>query len=174
MKRVVVIGCSCSGKSTFFKSLASALNCKYIELDALHWLPDWVERDVGDFWKLVEQDTEADEWVVDGNYSVVKDIVWSKATTIIWLNYSFPLVFYRALTRSIKRAVTKEELFSGNSESFRRTFFSKDSILLWVIQTHKEKRKKLPAILLREVEKGVQVVELRNRKATTSFLEKHR
>jgi adenylate kinase family enzyme len=141
MTRTVVIGTSCSGKTTFARDLARALGLPHIELDALHWLPDWLERSSDDFCTLTAEAVSHDNWVVDGNYGIVRDLVWSRATVIIWLNYSFPTVLWHALARTVRRSLPREELFSGNRESLRMAFFSRDSILWWVITTFHGRRK---------------------------------
>ena len=129
MNRVVVIGTSCVGKTIFARSLAEALCCPHIELDALYWQPNWTPRPPEEFRKLVAQELSLGCWVTDGNYSVVRDLIWSRTTTVIWLNYGFPLVLWRALTRTVRRVLTQEDLFSANRESLRLAFFSRDSIL---------------------------------------------
>jgi len=128
-----VVGSSCSGKTTLARGLANLLGASHIELDAVYWEADWKPRHMPDFRQLVEQAVSGDRWVLDGNYSTVRDLVWPRATAVVWLNYPFLLVFPRALSRTIRRALTREELYSGNRESFRKAFFSRDSILLWVI-----------------------------------------
>jgi hypothetical protein len=139
-QRTAVVGTSCSGKTTFARGFASILGVPHIELDALYWQPEWSEPPVDEFRARVEEETCAGHWVADGNYSLVRDIVWGRATHIIWLNYSFPLVFWRALTRTIHRTITRQELFSGNRESLLSSFFSCDSILLWVITSFRKNR----------------------------------
>jgi adenylate kinase family enzyme len=52
--RVVVVGTSCAGKSTFAQSLAAARGCAFIELDDLHWSPDWTPRPPAAFLQSVE------------------------------------------------------------------------------------------------------------------------
>jgi adenylate kinase family enzyme len=141
MTRVVVIGTSCVGKTTFARYLARALNYPHIELDALHWQPNWVERPSDEFRALTAQALAQDCWVTDGNYGVVRDLIWSRATTVIWLNYAFSVVLWRALTRTMRRILTQEELFSGNRESLRMALFSRESILWWVITTFHRRRK---------------------------------
>jgi adenylate kinase family enzyme len=170
MCRIVVIGSSCSGKSTFSKSVAFKKEIEYIELDQLHWLPDWVERADDEFRTLVNEAVLADSWIVDGNYSVARDIIWPRATEIIWLNHSFSLVLYRSFSRSIKRAVTKEKLFAGNVESFKQTFFSRDSIILWVLKTYHQKRKNYSKILKVVEKKGVKVIEFKNQSQVDDYL----
>lgn len=139
--RVVVIGTSCVGKTAFAKSLARVLGFPHIELDALYWQPNWVPRSPDEFHALVEQVLSQEHWVTDGNYGSVRDIVWSRAMTVIWLDHAFPLVFWRALSRTLRRIATREELFSSNRESLRMAFFSRDSILWWVLTTFRRRRK---------------------------------
>lgn len=140
MQRVSVVGTSCSGKTTFAKNLAQRLEIPHIELDAVHWQPNWVSTPVEEFREKVARAVEAEYWVTDGNYSRVRDIIWNRATHVIWLNYSFTRVFSRALYRTIRRIVTREELFGGNRETWQLSFFSKDSILWWVITTYQRRR----------------------------------
>ena len=87
----------------------------------------------------------AERWVMDGNYSAVRDLVWGRATAVVWLNYPFRVVLWRCLSRTIRRAITREELFSGNRESFRMSFLSRDSIILWAITSHRRVRRGVPS-----------------------------
>jgi len=52
-----------------------------------------------------------------------------------------PTTFIRLLCRTLKRAITREEIFNGNRESIRTNFFNTDSILLWLFQTHSKREK---------------------------------
>jgi adenylate kinase family enzyme len=113
MARVVVIGTSCVGKTTFARSPARALSFPHVELDALYWQPSWIPRLPDRFRALVAQALSEERWVTDGNYGEVQDIVWSRATTVIWLDYAFPLVFWRALSRTVRCVITREELFAN-------------------------------------------------------------
>ena len=141
MPRIVIVGSSCAGKTTLAKQLAARLGIPRIELDALFWLPHWQPRDDEDFLPRVEAAAAKEHWVTDGNYSRVRNIVWKRADTIIWLDYSFPRVCTQALTRTVRRSLTKEELYSGNSESLRKAFLTRDSILLWVLTSFHRRRR---------------------------------
>ncbi|MDQ3749682.1 MAG: AAA family ATPase [Acidobacteriota bacterium] len=147
LKRVSVVGTSCSGKTTFAKNLARILNVEHVELDAINWLPNWVERPKDEFLSMVEKAAANDAWVFDGNYTRTREIVWRRATTIVWLNYSFPRTFYRALNRTTHRVFTGERIYSGNRETFSKAFLSRDSILLWVLTTYHEKRRRYLKLL---------------------------
>ena len=144
--RYVVIGTSGVGKSTFAKALAAYTHAAYIELDHLHWAPDWTERPDTEFSAAVASATETERWVVDGNYSVVRSIVWPRATHVIWLNFSRSVVFTRIIRRTVRRAALREKLWHGNQESFRRSFLSKDSIILWSLTTYQKNQLKYAAL----------------------------
>ena len=133
LQRIVVVGTSGSGKTTIVRQLAQLLGSRLIELDALHWLPNWTEEQPDAFRRKVRDAVRAPRWIVDGNYGNVRDLIWPSATSVVWLDYSFPRVFWRVLVRTIRRNVGGEVLFGGNRESLRRSFLSRDSILLWVI-----------------------------------------
>ena len=170
MARVVVIGTSCVGKTTFAKSLARVFSFPYVELDALYWQPNWIPRPLEEFRALTAQALAQDHWVTDGNYTVVRELMWSRATTIIWLNHDFPLVLWRALTRTVRRALTQEELFSGNRESLRMAFFSRESILWWVITTFHRRRKQYRRLFNTKPFPGLEYIEFTTPAESQSFL----
>jgi len=144
--RVVVVGQSCSGKTSFSRRLARSLGYPCVELDELFWGADWTPKPDGEFRRLVEAAICAPRWVADGNYGRVRDILWTLATSIVWLNYSFPRVMLRALRRTLGRIVTRDELWHGNRETVARQFFSRESILLWVISTFRRRRRDFEAL----------------------------
>ncbi len=123
------------------KALAQKLDLAFIELDAINHLPNWQPCDPDIFRHSVAQQTSADRWVIDGNYSQVNDIVLPNADTVIWLDYTLAVTFGRVLRRTIQRAVKREVLWNGNRESVWRTLLTRDSILLWVLQTHRRRSK---------------------------------
>jgi adenylate kinase family enzyme len=141
--RVVVVGTSSAGKSTLAIRLACALGVERIELDALYWAPGWKPKSAEEFVSLVTAATSADAWVADGNYGATRQIVWSRANAIVWLNYSLATVLWRGFRRSVSRAIARNELWHGNRESFRRTFLSRESILVWIATTHRRRTREL-------------------------------
>lgn len=139
--RVVVIGSSCAGKTTFSRALAERRSCTVVDLDDLFWGPGWTPRPQDEFFALAADAAAGEAWVVAGNYGIVRDILWSRATTIVWLNFSLPVVLWRGLRRTTARVVSREELFQGNRESFRRAFLSRESILWWIVSTFDRRRR---------------------------------
>lgn len=170
LSRIAVVGTSCAGKSTLARALAAHLDAPHIELDAIYWGPNWTPIDATEFRSRVDDITSQPRWVCDGNYGTVRDLVWRRADTIVWLNYSFPLVLGRALRRTVKRCFSKASLFSGNRESFRMSFLSRDSILLWVLRTHWARQREYPEQFTEAQHSHLQVVELRTQAETRRFL----
>jgi adenylate kinase family enzyme len=170
LERVVVVGTSGSGKTTFARQLASALDAPHVELDQLYWGPDWTAKPEPEFVRLADVATTAPRWVVDGNYRAVRDLLWPRATTIIWLNFGLATVFGSTLRRTLRRSLTREVLFAGNRESLRRSFLSRESILLWVLQTYWQRRRDYPVLQQSGRYAGVTWVEFRRRSDAAAFL----
>ena len=144
--RISVVGTSGSGKTTVASEIARRLNIRHVELDALHWKPGWTEASLDEFRRQVDETTSEESWVVDGNYSKVRDIVWGKAETVVWLDLSFRVVFWRILRRTISRILTGEELWSGNRERLG-ALIGPDSMPLWVLKTYWRRKKEYPELL---------------------------
>ena len=134
LDRIVVVGTCGSGKSTLARRLAAVLDVPYVELDALFWNPNWVESSDEEFRDRVERALSAPRWVVDGNYSRLRELIWGRATSVVWLDYPFRVSFSRLVGRTLRRLWTREEVCNGNQESFREAFMSRKSILLWALQ----------------------------------------
>lgn len=146
MRRVVVVGCSNSGKSTLARSLADAMDAPFIELDALFWMPEWQGRDLESFRTIADGATQGDTWVVAGNYRRVADVVWPRADTMVWLDLPLPLLLRRCLVRSWRRWRDRELLWGTNRESFWRHLGSRDSLLWYLARTYRRNRREFAAI----------------------------
>lgn len=159
--RIAVVGTSCSGKTTLARRLAHLTGLPHIELDRLHWLANWTPKPLPEFRAAVSEHVAAPQWVLDGNYSKVRDIVWSRAVHLVWLNLPFPVVMWRALTRTARRIVTREELYSGNRENLKTALFEPDSIIWWVIKTHKRRQREYRALIDQQIYPHLIVHEVR-------------
>ena len=106
----------------------------------------------------------------DGSYSVAHDLIWPRATTIVWLDYAWSVVARRLLSRTIARSFGRQVLWAGNRESFRRSFMSRDSILLWGLKTYGSNRRRTPARLAQPESAHLRVVHLRRPSETGRWL----
>lgn len=117
VKRVSVVGNSGAGKTALSARLAAALGVHHVELDAIFHQPGWTELARDEFRRRVGGELHShDGWVVDGNYSAVRDLVWAAADTVVWLDIPRATVMRRLVWRTLRRAVTREELWNGNRE----------------------------------------------------------
>lgn len=146
LERVVVIGTSCAGKSTFALHLARTLGHSSFDLDPLYWGPNWVAKPAQEFRSLTAQAASAERWVASGNYSEVRDLLWTRATAVVWLDYTLPVVLWRAIRRTVRRVFSREELWHGNRESFVRSFFSRESISVWAASTFHSRQREYRAL----------------------------
>lgn len=170
-ERIVVVGSTGSGKTVLAAELAARLGAPHIELDALHFAEDWVEVSDEVFAERTAAATAGDAWVVDGNYSaVMRDLAWDRAQTVVWLDYAFLVSGWRLLRRTVLRAARSEELWHGNRESFRKSFASRDSILLWFLRTFRRRRRQYEAAMADPANAHLAFVRLRSPREADRWL----
>ena len=171
MRRVVVVGTSGSGKSVLAACLAKRIDAACIDLDMLYWEPNWQEAPTEIFRARVSKALQADRWVVAGNYSKVRDLVWSNADTLIWLDYPLPIIMWRLLRRTIRRIVTKEDLWgTGNHETWRKQFFSRESLFLWVLQSRPRQKREYPQLFQQPEYRHLRVIHLHSPRETEEWV----
>jgi len=148
MRRVNVVGTSCSGKTTLGRAVSERLGLPHVEFDALFWGPHWTAVPKPVFRERLATALAADAWVADGGYEAVRDITWSRADTIVWLDYRLSTVLRRWASRTIRRIRTREEFWpgTGNRESLRNAF-RRDGLLWWILRTHHGRRRRMLARL---------------------------
>ena len=172
VQRVAVVGCSGSGKTTLGRAVAERLGAPYVELDALNHLPGWNERETDEFRAVVAAAVAGDSWVVDGNYrSKLGGLVYDRADTVVWLDYARPLVMRRVVRRTLRRVVTREELWHGNREPWSN-LWSRDpykSIIAWSWVNHPHVRERNEE-LMAEAPPGQTWVRLRSPAETARWL----
>ncbi|HVB09060.1 MAG TPA: AAA family ATPase [Bacillota bacterium] len=156
----MVIGSTGSGKSTLAAALAKDLGCPHVELDAFHWEPDWVMAPTDLFRARVAAALAGERWVVDGNYSKARDLIWPRAEMVIWLDLPLPVTLARLWRRTWRRTLGHEALWNGNRERLATQFLSRDSLFVWAPQTHRRHRREWAAALGRPEHAHLRVVRL--------------
>ena len=102
--RILVLGRTGSGKTTLARELAAELGVPHIELDALYFGPQFSTAPLSVLRERVCAAVSADRWVTDGNKSAVRDLVWPRADTIVWLDYPLVVSLWRLGRRALWRA----------------------------------------------------------------------
>lgn len=169
-KRIQVIGSSCAGKTTMARNLAEILNIPHIELDSLHWEPNWKEAETEVFKSRVAQAIAAEEWVVDGQYTAkIGSLVNDKTNIIIWLDLSLPMILTRFFIRTFRRSWKKEVLWNGCQETLRNSIFKRNSLLMWILNTYRARRAKYGSMWANPPH-GVTIIRLQNGRQVNNFL----
>jgi len=173
-RRIAVWGTSGSGKTTLSQRLGAILGVGVVELDAIRHARGWDSTDWPEFRAVLSEhlDSMPDGWVVDGSYSAIMDVYLSRIDTMVWLHLPFRTSFWRLLKRTIPRSIKQTRLYTptGPHESIRQTFFSKESILWWLISSYRgsgEKRRARIAALPPQV----RVYELRSPREVEAFVQ---
>lgn len=166
---IYIIGSTGSGKSTLAQALAKHWGLRVVELDHYLFLPGWRQRPKEEFVSKAQEATATPGWIASGNYSTLRSYLKAKAGQIIWLDYPFWIVFWRLLKRTLRRIFTKEPCCNGNYETWRLQFFSKQSIFLWLWQTH-WKYKKIYGDFLKNPATGPKMIRLRSPRETEAYL----
>src|SRR6185312_12244142 len=84
--------------------------------------------------------TSQPRWVIDHDYAAVRQLVWSRMDTFVWLDYSRAVCEWRVIKRSVPRSLLRRELWNGNRESFGRMFFDAEHPVRWSWTHHAGRR----------------------------------
>lgn len=173
MRRVSVVGVSGSGKTTVARGLAARLGVPHVELDEVFHQPGWTHLDEDGFARRVAAATAEEEWVVDGNYSRIQDIIWSRADTVVVLDLPRWRVMSQLLARTLRRGVTREELWAGNRERLSGLIRldPTQNILLWSVTNHAKNRRRYRAAPADPRWSGITFLRARSRREARALLE---
>ncbi len=171
MKRIAVVGPTGSGKTTLAGKISQCLSIPHIETDSIYWGPRWQPIPLENFRSRMDVATQSESWVIDGNYSKIRDLVWGRADTLVWLDYPLPVILWRLVRRSIPRVFTKVELWNGNHETVRGMFFSRDSLFIWLFQSYKRQRQTYPVLVNEPLYNHLNVVKLKSQRDTDKWLQ---
>ncbi|MGY4570471.1 DNA topology modulation protein [Bradyrhizobium pachyrhizi] len=88
MQRVLVMGSSGSGKSTFARRLSAMTGIPTVSIDALFWKPGWVESGRDEFERRMTEAAREPHWIMDGNYMRhgAGELRRELSDTIIWFD----------------------------------------------------------------------------------------
>jgi len=122
-RRISVVGATGSGKTHLSRILADELGLPVYELDSLRRDSAGRELSHHDFARAVAELAARDEWIIDGHYRDVRELIWKRADTVLWLNYPLSRIFLQLVRRfSGKHAPAYSQAHLGNSgkASWRR------------------------------------------------------
>lgn len=101
MQRVMIIGQPGSGKSTLARKLGERTGLPVVHIDTIHWQPGWVERSRDEKTRLCHEVEARERWIFDGGHSTTWQNRLARADTVIWIDRSAPLRFWRVFFRTM-------------------------------------------------------------------------
>jgi adenylate kinase family enzyme len=168
VRRISVVGNTGSGKTNIARLLAGTLGIPHFELDAFRHQPGWQERSDDEFLADVERMASGSAWVIDGNYQqfVQEGPVWARADTVVWMDVPRPVVMRQLVWRTVRRVMTREELWNGNREPLEN-LWSRDpyrSVIAWAWTRHTVYADRYAAAMVDPQWSHLQFVRLGSRK----------
>ncbi|HEX6030890.1 MAG TPA: AAA family ATPase [Tepidiformaceae bacterium] len=172
--RILVVGSSCSGKTTVAAHLADRFGLDFVELDALSWKPGWVSASDEEFREKLAAATAGDCWVVAGAYHrFTYPVLWPRAETIIWLDFPLRVLTWRLLRRSWRRWRSKELLWGTNTERFwpqLKIWNKQDSLVAFTWGAHRGKNERYEAGMNAPEWSHIRWFRLRGQREIDAFL----
>lgn len=142
MKRVLVLGCSGSGKTTISHILAAQTGLPVIHLDWHYWRPGWTEPPKEEWRAQVAELVRRPEWVMEGNFGGTLPERLAVADTAIVFDLPTHLCLWRVLKRLVTGyGRTRPDLAEGCPEQLDLKF------LLYVLRFRRDHRPRLLAAL---------------------------
>lgn len=144
----------------------------HVELDSLFHQPGWVSLPADEFRQVVGTAAAGDGWVMDGNYSAVRPIVWARADTVVWLDLPKRTVMRQVIWRTLRRAVTREELWNGNREPLRNFLHwaPEQSIISWAWHNQAKYHNRYAAAAIDPINAHLTFIRLTSHRDTARFL----
>ncbi len=132
MNRIHIIGTPGAGKTTLARRMAQQFELPFVELDALFWGAHWMPAPTEVFRRRVMSSVRDASWVACGNHASARDLVWARADTVIWLDYSTALGASRLIGRALLRG---RDWLRGR----RTNALGHDSLLLYAFRANAER-----------------------------------
>ncbi|MGI8641048.1 MAG: DNA topology modulation protein [Pyrinomonadaceae bacterium] len=165
MKRILIIGSSGAGKSTFARRLHKATGLELVHLDKLYWKPNWVETtDKNEWRKTLAEVLKGEKWIIDGNYSSTMEMRIAACDTVILLDVPRTVCVYRILKRvALYKKGSRPDMAEGCDEKFDWEFIK------WTWRYPKRSKPKVEE-LLKRFENGKTIIRLKSEKEIENFL----
>jgi adenylate kinase family enzyme len=125
-KKIVVVGVSASGKSTFARKLSHTTGLPLVHMDTIWWNPGWVEVGEEEAAKQLGEITTQDSWIVEGYVpKLARALVFERADLIIYLDYPRWVAACRYLQRWWRHKNNPRPELPGSPETFSFLFLKR-------------------------------------------------
>lgn len=160
MKKVIVIGCPGSGKSSFSRALHDVTGIPLYHLDMMYWNADRTVVEKSVFRERLSDTLQKDEWIIDGNYGSTMEMRMQACDTVIFLDYPLEVCLEGIKSRRGKERTDMPWIEAEDEEDAEFIEFIKSY--------NSESRPKVMELLERYKDKNI--VIFRNRGEGSEFL----
>ena len=171
--RILILGRTGSGKTTLARELAAALDVPHVELDSLYFGPDFSTAPLPLLRERTSEAISGERWVTDGNKRAVRDLVWPRADTVIWLDYGFHVSVWRLAKRARARTSSlsaKAAEDGGSRAGVPKQMLAAGRGVLKALRSHRGQRKEYPRLFAEPANRHLAVARLRSPAATREWL----
>ena len=171
-QQILILGRTGSGKTTLARELAAVIGVPHVELDALYFGSNFSTVPLPVLRERTSEAIAGDRWVTDGNKSAVRDLVWPRADTIIWLDYPLTVSLWRLGKRAVWRTsvIKAEAAETGGTASLPGQFLAAAKGVLTALRSHSGQRREYPKMFAEPKNQHLAVVRLRSPRATRRWL----
>ena len=171
-QRILILGRTGSGKTTLARELAAAIGVPHVELDALYFGPNFSTAPLPVLRDRTRTAIAGERWVTDGNKSAVRDLVWPRADTVIWLDYPLVVSLWRLGKRALWRTsvLRTQAAKTAGKARLPRQFLLAAKGVLTALRSHKGQRREYPRMFAEQENQHLTVVRLRSPRATRRWL----
>ena len=173
-ERILVLGRTGSGKTTLARELSARLGVPHVELDALYFGPDLSTVPLPVLRQRAGHAIAGERWVIDGNKKALRDLVWPRADTVVWLDYPFAVSVWRLAKRMLWRTSVLKERASGaeGRSGLPRQLLAAARGVLTALRSHRGQRRQYPLLFAEPQNQHLAVVRLRSPRATQRWLQR--
>lgn len=145
----------------------------HLELDSVYHQPGWQTLDPAVFRARVTEFCAGDRWVTCGKYALVRPILFARADTIVCLDHGRLRQTLRVLRRTLRRLITREELWNGNREPIRALWWPdrEACIVRWTWDNVPRVRRLFAELEADPPHPGVRIVRLRGFDEVRTFID---
>ncbi len=176
-ERILVLGRTGSWKTTLARQLSTVLGVPHVELDALYFAPDLSTVPHPVLRERTRAAVAGQRWVTDGNKRAVRDLVWPRADTVVWLDYPLVVSLWRLGRRAVWRAsvLTAKAADTTTRDTSTSTgvltqFLAAARGVVTALRSHRGQRRRYPSMFAEQHNQHLAVVRLRSPRTAERLL----